>query len=248
MIVSGTPLFRYLSTILTDQLYLTSMYQLKEVEYYKNTIKAKKVNVLPPINYLELLGHYKSTLLTPFTKGSIGVYTSGIWKRKQEGTYYSPEMERKEFLIFKGLNELLKRKLITRVLFYFHPLEKFSEEDYQKAIGFYLDFFESGLKPRVEFSGRDKNTWNTFNEVDLAVTTVSNTIIDRLFSGYKMLMVPFEEDIFPIKPSGLYNISAFTEEQLVDKTQEFLQMDVGEYFRINKLENYHMEAFERKGS
>src|SRR5688572_11249868 len=76
--VSGTPLFRFLDTLVADELLLTNYYQKEECGYFSDTIKAAKITVLPPLTYRSFIGQYRGkTLDTP--AGTIGIYTSGIW-------------------------------------------------------------------------------------------------------------------------------------------------------------------------
>jgi hypothetical protein len=239
LVVSGTPLSRFLDTMVADELLLTNPYQEEELHRFRETIKVTKHSVHPPLTYLSFIHEYKlkERQSPPCT---IGIYTSGIWKRKEKGIFFDSQVEAKEKVIFSAVDEFLSGNKEVNVTVYLHPVEKKEEADYRKAVDHYLGWI--GNRARFGFAPAAHRTDHHYHSTDLAVIPVSNTISERLFCGYKVLIVPYGGE-FPFPGSSLYPVSASTKEEIVQKVKELLGIGTADYFARFGLDKYRYTAF-----
>jgi hypothetical protein len=229
--VSGTPLFRFLTHIYCDTLYLGNAYQQEETLIFKNTILIQKILLLKPFSFLSL-PHYN--LMDNFENNRIAFYTSGIWKRREKGIYFDIKIEEKEKII---LNYLVRYKKEINpeieIILYLHPIEKSNALDYQLAKNHYFSWI--GKEKIIEFAEMNSKTTDSFHLDNIAIVTISNTLFERLFSGFKTLII--RDDSFPNNASNLHLIS-FSEYnefiELLEKINSLSRKNFFKFFRINK--------------
>jgi len=215
---------------------------LEECKYFNQTIIIDTVKLFPPLNYRNFINIYKGNNIPP-PPLTIGIYTSAIWKRKREGIYFDDKVEKSERLIFSSVDEFISENPLVKAVVFFHPAEKRTSIDFEKAVFFYSS--QVNNKKSFSFADRSLRTDNCFQETDIAVTPVSNTISERLFSGFKVLIVPFENQTFPILNSPFDLISAKTKLELKSKLKLFLSMNNEDYFKINNLNAYLYSSFDK---
>lgn len=237
--VSGTPLFRYLQKIVASRLYLSNQYQLEEyTNCFNSTILASEVRVLAPFYKNELV--MNNTFSRPTGK-VIGVYTSGIWKRKENGIYYDAQVAEKEQVLIRLLDDFLDRNPEVSVLFFLHPIEKGTGQDYEKARAVYL----SGVRnaDKFSFASIGQKTIQGFHLCSLAVTSISNTLFERLYAGFKTLIIKKEKDWFPGDFSQLKKISFISYAEFDALFRQWATAPAKDFFEKNELEDYCAPSF-----
>jgi hypothetical protein len=231
--VSGTPLRRYLRMIYCDRLYLSNAYQMEEREIYRKTILADSVSVMPPFSHRDL--DYYSSQSSPAY--DVAIYTTGVWKRKEEGIFYDPDVEEKEKTIFRLVDHFITtRNRPLKVVVFCHPVEKRKPADYERARGYYL----SQLKhvQAFTFAPAAHSTVKHFGDAAVAVTSISNTLFERLYAGHKTMILRKTGDWFPHSASRLQTISCEGPEDFCLKLESFLDMSADRFFNENGIQEY----------
>lgn len=235
MALSGTPLFRFTRHLYCNVLLFTNAYQLDEQKVFSDTIRADEIKLLPPFTWRNFIGLYE-TVPDYDASDKIAVYTSGIWKRREKKIFFDPEAEQKEILILKALDRYLAEvNPKAEVTLYLHPVEKKTPEDFAKAEANYKAYIKS---ERFFIAPAGQPTDQSFHKADIAVITISNTVFERLFAGYKTLIVPFMSENFPIPDSALNKLAARSENEILEKLIAFSALSRADFFAVNSLQNY----------
>lgn len=242
MLVSGTPLFRYLKEIYCDKLMVTNAYQQEEVKHFASGIQVGSVEICTPFTWKRFITIYEKLHPEP-APNTFAVYTAGVWKRREKGVYFDPEVEQAEQLIFRTLARYANeedRNMKLKV--YMHPVEKKDRRDYEKAIRIYSEGFEPGV---ISFAAPEEQSDHHFHEENVALLSVSNIVSERLFSGFKIILVLIKEQDFPLPDSPLRKAAAYNEEELFDKIKTFTAMPRKEYFSEVRLGKYCYEPIRK---
>ena len=203
--VSGTPLSIYLSQMYASKIYFSNAYQVEEFQYkfrIRKSIVAHEVFLSGPM----LSPNFDfNESLDKKSDDFIGIYTSGFWKRIEKNSYYDILSFLNEERIIKILDEFITKNPNKIIMFFLHPVEKQSDEDFEKAKNHYLRQIVN--KKNIVFANRSIRTTENFRLCDMAVTSISNTLFERLFAGYKTVVFRSSEQNFPESYSALLNIS-----------------------------------------
>ncbi len=230
--VSATPLKQYVHEIFCNNIYLSSPYQQDELVEFKPTVFIDNFFVIGPFSAKDLQ-YNTGTCANP---NVVAVYTSGIWKRSENKTFFDPETEKKEEKVFRFLDQFISEGHHISVKIFLHPIEKKTTEDIENSRARYL----KSLKNKSHFVLQDSKipTTKSFSGADVAVTTISNTIFERLYAGFKTIIVKNEEDWFPLKNSRLFNISSSSYEEFESLLAESLRLSSEEFFSKKELNAY----------
>lgn len=232
-ITSEVPLVIWNKIILTDDLILCSAYQQEEVVRFKSTIKVDKISEWGPESVTKSQMCYPPKKYN--TELSIGFYSTGNWLRSIKNEMLDNEnVLQDENALKKYLAEYTQNKKDIILKIFLHPKEK--HPDYFELTKLhYQEYFSD---TQYEFANLNDSTSRTLNDCNLAIALYSTIVLERLYFGFKILIMPISYENFPINSSGLYNISAFSKNELFQKIDESLPLSNKDFFIKYKLQNY----------
>ena len=213
-------------------------YQLEEYEKYKSTILVDRIKLLTPENIFETAPYYIKTKDFNPPKNVIGFISSGMWLRKILGDNDSGfnELEN-ESLIISYLQEYLSLNPFVKLIIYLHPIEK-NPVNFKLTNNHYEKLF-TGYE--INFAPIDVKSSLSFSSADVCVSLYSTLLYERIFMGFKTLIVPLGFKEFPIENSSLDKSSAKTKVDLFCKLDLFLKLTNTEYISyINFNDKYYI--------
>ncbi|MCA6442051.1 MAG: hypothetical protein IM600_01360 [Bacteroidetes bacterium] len=233
-IPSEVPLFIYNSTIVADKLSFCFAYQKEEFECFKDTMFVNETQDWCPeliFNAPQRFFQARKKVESERFSYDLGFYSSGNWLRKMLG---DAELEtndaENELIIIKKLVEISeKNNLNLRV--YCHPIEKRNPE---KTMSFYAQFKSSSFS----LAAFNKSSIEEFDEVNIAVSLLSTLMYERIYFGFKTLLVPLGFDGFPLQNSGLSNICVKSIYDLEGMILKSKSISTKEFFTTKKISNY----------
>jgi hypothetical protein len=226
-ITSLTPIKFWNNIIVaTDTLILCDMNQVEELEGYKSTVQVDKVEIWGPETIAGSATHYLDGSKYDSNKNVIGFYSTASYLRALQGEVDHKNMKSNEDTVKAYLAEYLKSHLGIKLIIFPHPREK-KDEVKNIVSGHYKSFFEG-----LSFSMYDSplSSSQCFDAVDLGVAMYSSVIYERLYFGFKSLMMPFGEDGLELPGKALNYICAKDKAEFFSKIDMFLSLSVLEYF------------------
>ena len=154
---------------------------------------------------------YKVRVSDVGNRSVIGIYPSGFQARAGNDVsqeYQEQRVKSEQKMIFEAINLAIVHSS-TRFRLYIH--RHGGIEDDRSALRDYNDLLALN---NVELMGEDNNSIKEFNEVDLAITCVSEIFFDRLERGYPALLSNCFEKEF-LKLSGLMHMNANSSAELL---------------------------------
>lgn len=239
-IASDVPLGFLNKTILGDQLATCIQYQAEEAKYFPE-IKVKEVVNWLPEHSFKYVGNYTLPKQYETPRQTLGFYSSGSWRRKEMG-HSDPgaALAEGELALCQWIKDYAMTHPETEIKVFPHPLEKKTEEIYQRTQSHYQKLF--GEIP-VKIMPRESATTLTFDQVDLAISLFSTVSYERLFMGFKSLFFIYQDNDFPIPGSNFERICVKPNAQFHERVHESLQQSRREFFDQNGLMGYSIEDF-----
>lgn len=232
-IPSEVPLAMWNKKILASVLVICNAYQLEEVEAYKETMLFDSTEFWGPELILDIKDLYKKEGHSK-PEFTLGFYSTGGWLRKLLGHIdQGMKIEEQEMKVKRVLAQYALKKGISIGVF-LHPREK--KEEYLEHTKKHYEQVFRGVN--YTFMPFDTANNKMFNKVDLAVAFNTTIMYERLYCGFKCLLVPLELNNFPLVNSPIKNICAFNEEEMEKKIEVFTAIDKKTYFRDNNLTAY----------
>lgn len=232
-IPSEVPIALWNKVIIADKLCVCNGYQFDELENYKSSIFVGKTEFWGPELILENIEKYNKPLVGK--KETIGFYSTGAWVRKREDHIdQGVDMEANEEILKLAIKEYCLLHPTIELLIYLHPRERW-DKYYQEAIEKYSKIFEG-----ITYSIVDKQMKSTssFELVNLGIAFQSTLVYERLYCGFKTLLMPLSFKDFPVKNSPMKNICAFSKEELFEKITQNFKSTNKEFFISNGIEHY----------
>jgi len=225
-ITSLTPLKFWNSIIIAaDKLILCDMNQLDEVEEYKSTIQADVIEVWGPETIAGSAAHYLNGVKYDTNKDVIGFYSTAAYIRAMQGDVDHKNSARNEDLVKAYLAEYLEANPAKRLIVFPHPREK-RVENKKLVEDHYCSFF-NGLNYTIYDSHLSSSL--CFDAVDLGLAMYSSVMYERVYFGFKCLMMPGEDGL-ELPGKALNYICAKSKEELFAKADLFSNLTVLEYF------------------
>ena len=242
-ICSETRLSDHHNELITHNFSCTSAYQLDEIRNYVKTpgnYYVNKVFKWPPIStFTKELRYADESERYDF---DIGIIVSGGWRRDMlrmvEGSEGRNSIE-KEFLYM--MHKYALENHISELFICLHPIEKVNPEVYEMAQDHYQRIFQ-GIN--LTFSTPDVPTMQVFDRFNIGITLRSNTIIERLYLGYKSLIAPIKLDGYPLERSSLHNISCKSYHELSAMLTRSLPLTKAEFYKVAGVEEFHHKSFD----
>lgn len=236
-IPSEVPFYFFNTTIICDKLIICNAYQFEEKEFYRDTVLCKETEMWGPERVTDYYEIYKANNFK-IQRGVIAFYSTASWVREKEGHLdQGTEMVKNEKLLLNYLKKYLSQRKDLKLIIYAHPKEKS-----EKYLNETKQFYSLALNG-VDFDYADFATLSaaSFYNAELAVAFNSTLIHERLYFGFKTLILPLNHPGFPIKNSSFNNICAYSEEELFLKMDKDLKQTEEEFFTTNGLTNYRFK-------
>jgi len=234
-IASEVPLVFWNKIIICDCLCICNAYQYDEIKYFNQSMFFRNTAFWGPESMLHIMSKYIDTN-SQSTPNVIGFYSTGGWIRELEGEMdQGVNMIKNEHIVKKYIAAYLKhntKKL--KLIIFLHPNEK--NKKYEVDVKKHYNIYFSNIN--YSYNKPTENTANSFEKTNLAIAFNSTIIYERLYFGFKCLLMPLHIENFPLENSTLKNICAFNKEEFFNKLEKNLNYTEEEYFKINKLENY----------
>ncbi len=214
--------------LVTDELTLSSPYQLDELQGDLIRASYRKLNYWVPEQFHVYRNNYKNR--NKAATGTVGYYSHGSWIRKKSGLTDTGvgDVEAEQQLIAL-LGELLQEGKLDRVTIFLHPKEKrLSAEELNS---YYRSVFGEG---RFTFAPLNVPSAELFDAVDIGVGAISTILFERLFLGCKTIFYPLGIADFPVENSSFRHICAFNKSELADLLQTMKQQSTGN--TLNRLD------------
>ena len=226
-ITSLTPIKFWNNIIVAaDTLILCDMNQVEELESFKNTIQVGKVEIWGPETITGAASHYIDGSKYDTNKNVIRFYSTASYLRALQGEVDHKNMKNNEDTVNVYLAEYLKSHPGIKLVVFPHPREK-RDEVKDTVSKHYKSFFEG-----LNYSMYDSPLTSSqcFDTVDLGVAMYSSVMYERLYFGFKSLMMPFGEDGLELPGKALNYICAKDKAEFFSKIDMFLGLSVLEYF------------------
>lgn len=238
-IPSPNPLSYEYKHIHCTELILTSRYQKDELEFGKVTTSGK-ISFWVPENSSLYLSKY---LLSRKTEKFIGYYSSANWLRVgTENSEIKSARENDEVLLMK-LDEIARDSRYTLKIF-LHPREKIYD-NVQEIKDYYSSILSTEIYEIDSFSLAEVSACK-LNEVDIAITPLTTLFFERIFCGFKSIMILNDTEKFPLKSSPLANICIDNLHGLQKLISESLELSNDEFFKKHALTDYHLNGLDSK--
>lgn len=233
-ITSEVPLRFGNTKMYANTIHFCFAYQLNELEHYKKTIIAQNFNLLIPETCYKNIEYYKQQNLFETPKNTIGFISSGMWLRKILGDADSGlnELEN-EKIILQWLLEYISNNADVTLIVYLHPLER-NTIHFEKTKEHYFTLFGN----KIDFAPLNIPSSKGFHYTDICVSLYSTLIYERLFMGFKSILVPLGISEFPLKNSILDKTSAKTKNELYNLLNKFLKITTEDYLNTIGLSDY----------
>lgn len=236
-IPSEVPFYFHNTIILCDKLIICNAYQFEEAKHYSESILCKETEMWGPERAMDYYENYKSNNYK-IQSGVIAFYSTASWVREKEGHLdQGTEMVKNEQLLLGYLKKYLTERKHLKLIVYAHPKEK-TEKYVMETKAYYKEILDG-----IDFSFAEFSLLSSasFYNAELAVAFNSTLIYERLYFGFKTLILPLNHPGFPLKNSSLNNICAYSEEELFLKMDKSLQQSEDEFFEANGLSNYRVK-------
>ncbi len=226
-ITSSTPLKFWNSIIVaTDTLILCDTNQQDELDELKETIQVENVEIWGPETIAGSAIYYTEENKYNTNKNIIGFYSTSSYLRVLQGDLDQKNMKKNEDTVKSYLAEYLKTHPDSRLIIFPHPREK--KEEMRNDMIAHYEFFFHGLNYSIYESTSASSL--CFDMTDLGVAMYSSVIYERLYFGFKSLMMPFGEQGMELPGKALNYICAIDKTDFFSKIDMFLNFSVLEYF------------------
>lgn len=240
-ITSEVPLGIWNKRIIADKICLCNAYQFEEINYFKETMFFKELEMWGPEKMMYVKNIYDKSLVIKNEQKTLGFYSTGAWLRKLNNDIDQGfNMVENEDLLKGYLKEYCSVRPEVKLQIFLHPREKKSAV-LDRTIEYYNETF---MGITFDIINSANSTSESFQLSDIAVAFNSTIIYERLYFGFKSILMPLSFKDFPIKNSSLSNICVYSKDKLFIKLDDSFVMSPKKFFEFNRLEvleNYKRE-------
>lgn len=234
-ITSEVPLAIWNKRIIADKICLCNTYQFEEINYFKNTMFFKELEMWGPEKMMYVKNLYDRPLLIKSEQKTLGFYSTGAWLRKLNNDIDQGfNMTENEDLLKLYLKEYCYLRPEVKLQMFLHPREK-KTDILNRTIEHYNEKFD-GIN--FEIMNSINSTAESFHLSDIAVAFNSTIIYERLYFGFKSVLMPLSFKDFPIKNSSISNICVYTKKELFNKLDNSFALSQKTFFLNNHLTDY----------
>lgn len=228
-IPSEVPLIYHNKIIIADELAICFEYQKDEIKRFSETILVDTYLNWGPENIKKVAELFPNgQALNQDSKYTIGYFSSGNSMRQVKGkpeanTDFNPAIL--EETILKQLNNIIENS-DYKLLICLHPFEKKEENIIQS-----IEYYNSVLTCNYSIAPIEKPTFEIHNNINIAVGLFSTILFERIFLGFKTLILPIGlEKYFPLQNSLIKGICITDIDCLKDKLKSDIDLNPYEYF------------------
>lgn len=237
-IPSSNPIANFYGHTIADAFSFTAPFQVEEYERIKKDWFVDKVQLWPNFNAPVLQSYFieKNPVSAPAT---IGLFTRGIWLRKEKGDSFlgvGEDLAEESMLAFvkRYLNETPQLQLAV----FLHPVEKSTEEGYARAANYYRSFFNPFT---LTVGERESTSYESFSKCEIGLASVSSVNAERLFCGFKAFYVTAGIKVPFFKGTRLEDLSIATYDEFRNKMNESFRETPAAFFERYRIVNYKHE-------
>lgn len=227
-IPSIVPLFVHNHHLVCDNLVVTSPYQEEEIQnLFSKSVSYKKLLRWPAETLFDIPENKSLS-----DNKRIAFYSHGQWLRNALSRADNGlAAEDSETQILSWLKRGAENKM-WEVVIYLHPLEK---KHLEKTEAYYSSFFQ---EIPFEWGNQNKSSAHFFHQENMGIGTLSTVIFERLLSGRKTLLHPYQDQNFPLPQSTLNNICFSSWEDLEKFWIQYSTKNDTIFFEELSLTNY----------
>lgn len=232
-VASEVPLAFHNERVVADELILGLAYQKEEMRKFASTMLVKRVATwgpesAPVTEKLLKSAHNES-------KADLGFYSSGNWLRAMNGVIdvkrHEAENEKK---LLAWLCQFAERNNMT-VKIFLHPAEK------KTQVRGYVDDYYSGFMDKaglISIAPVQQPSPGAFRSVDCGIGLYSTILFERIYFGFKTVIVPLDYPEFPLAESSMCNVAITDFEKLEALLLKQKSLSPEIFFEMNGVSAY----------
>jgi hypothetical protein len=232
-IPSEVPLAFWNRIIVSNCLSFCFAYQEEEYRVFSNTMNIGLTNLWGPELILNNINYLKGKHLEDY-KYDVGFYSSGMWLRKLDNAIVIDDtsVESEKWL----LEEIFKfcKMKGNSMRIYTHPIEKKIEKR-EKTLNHYKEYLNHEFVSIQDF---EKGSNEEFDKVNICISLFSTLMFERLYCGFKTVLVPIGAKDFPLSGSSMKNLCVYNNAELFNILNECLNINSLEFFEKMNIRNY----------
>lgn len=225
-VVSLTPLQYWNKIIIADELAVSFSTQLNEAAAFKDSILVNKIYLWGPEGLTAFFPRYTKDMYGA-AKNKIGFYSTGSYVRQIAGDGKNVFGVGDEDAVLNMLKEYLALRPGLKLTVFLHPREK--QEKFKEAVKEYYQKHFQGLDYYI--CDNPLPSANYFEMVDVGVALYSSSIFERLYCGFKSMLIKPENSTF-IPPESLSAITVTDANELTRTLDKYLNISNQEYFKL----------------
>ncbi|MGP8217522.1 MAG: hypothetical protein ACLQQ4_18280 [Bacteroidia bacterium] len=235
-VTSLTPLKFWNKIIIADVLALSSFMQVEEVEEFKDSMIIGRTEIWGPESLVNVVGRYKKEMYDT-NKKVIGFYSSAAYIRRMNKEFALYDGYSGEVKVLTYLSEYLKAHRDIKLRIFLKEVEK--QDDYRKITeDHYKEYFD-GLDYELYYN--PLLSAHYFEAANLGIAYYSTVILERLYCGFKCLLLLDVDSNIGIPSKALLNLCAQDKDDFFSKIDLFLSLPNSEYFKLVKLHSPLLE-------
>lgn len=232
-IPSEVPLGVWNSIIIADKLCICSGYQYDEMKEFEKSMFINGTEFWGPERALENISKYKHAVETK--KQTIGFYSTGSWIRKLENHIEQGfDMQKMEEEVKFAIKEFCLANPEFNLIIFLHPRERWPKYIDQTLEKYNQDFD----RVKFEFSDINVRSSNSFEFADFGIAFQSTIVYERLYYGFKTILMPIGSTNFPVKTSNINTICATSKNDLFQKIASNIKLSNIQFFEKNGINHF----------
>jgi hypothetical protein len=237
-IPSEVPLYFHNQTIVANQVSFCFAYQQEEFKAYSNTMFVTKTELwAPELILLSPKKYFDTTQRIQFKPiFNIGFYSSGNWLRIKKGDVdLGDKADDSEFRLLESVIKCCNEFNLSLCI-YLHPIEK--KREIKTETKAYYNQFDL---PKNTYINYEESSMSCFEKVDTGISLFSTIMFERLYFGFKTLIVPIGYTNFPISESSFLNICIPSIEKISEYILKNKDISAPQFFNQNRIQ--HLSNF-----
>jgi hypothetical protein len=236
---SSNPIKLFHKTVIASKFYFCAPYQKKEAETLKRTWLVDEFSMIPPMDFNKIVTHNQYIKY----KYKIGILSSSMSFRQTLGY---PIGNVQELFAEREFQSVVKELLEENFLFpkdiviYLHPKEKESKGGILKVRQYYNSIFGFDF----DFAPLSSPSREYFYLSEIGLGTISTSLMERLYGGYKTLFSSFGFLDGIYSDSRLDVISASSKDHLKRLIKDSIAMNESSFFTKYDLWDYHYSSYD----
>lgn len=234
-ITSEVPIGIWNQRIITDTVAICNGLQLEELEKYADTIICRDFEFWGPEGLHEVFEQYNFggyPVLEEEAMKTIAFYSTGGWVREKLGhASQGLSIVQQEDKVLSMLQRYVAERSHNRLMVFLHPRER-APEFLEEAKNRYLK------NDSVILSDPQSPSNKSFQSANVAVAFNTTLMYERLYFGFKGILVPMNDVRFPIQGLSIERICVKEYDALEKLLDKALSVSNIEYFEELGIDHY----------